>query len=119
MTVKECYEKLNGNYSDVMERLESEKFVSKYLIRFIDLTDFDDMIKAINEKNWECGFRASHNLKGTCLNLSFTELAHSSSELCETMRHGAPEKDNSALVAKVTEDYKVVMDALKQYKSEL
>ena len=119
MTLKEVYEKTNSDFEDAMERLGSEKFISKYLLKFMDLTDFDDMINAIQIKDWDTGFKASHNLKGIALNMSFTNLARSGSELCETMRHGQPKSDISELVAKVSNDYKQIMSVLEKYREDL
>ncbi len=118
MTVKEVYERTKSDYEDAIERLGSEKLISKYLLKFVDLTDFNDMINSIQIKDWEGGFKASHNLKGIALNMSFTSLAKSGSELCESMRHGEPEEDISALVEKVTKDYENLMTVLKEYQRE-
>ena len=119
MTVKEVYEQTNSDYEDAMERLGSEKLISKYLLKFMDLTDYSDMINSIQIKDWDGGFKASHNLKGIALNMSFTELARSGSELCDTMRHGAPKTDISELVSKVSSDYKTIMNILEKYRDEM
>ncbi len=119
MTIKEVYEQTNSDYEDAMERLGSEKLISKYLLKFMELTDFNDMIKAISIKDWDNGFKTSHNLKGIALNMSFTELARSGSELCDTMRHGAPKSDISELVNKVSADYQAIMEVLKKFKDEM
>lgn len=119
MTVRECYEKLGGDYDDAMSRVGSEKFISKYLLKFLDLTDFNDMIEAISIKDWDAAFRASHNLKGIALNLSFTKLAGDGASLCDTMRHGAPVIDITELKDKVSADYKLAVDAITQFKNEM
>lgn len=119
MSIKEFYEHTHSDYEDAMERLGSEKLISKYLLKFMELNDFNDMINSIEIKDWEGGFKASHNLKGIALNMSFTALAKSGSELCETMRHGEPQTDITELVKKVGEDYKLIMDELEKYKEEL
>lgn len=119
MTIKEFYENTHSDYEDAIERLGSEKLISKYLLKFMDLTDYNDMVNSIEIKDWEGGFKSSHNLKGIALNMSFTSLAKSGSELCETMRHGEPQCDITELVKKVTEDYQLVMSELVKYKEEL
>lgn len=119
MTIKEFYERTHSDYDDAMERLGSEKLISKYLLKFMELTDYNDMVNSIEIKDWESGFKASHNLKGIALNMSFTSLAKSGSELCETMRHGEPECDITELVKKVGEDYQLVMTELGKYRDEL
>lgn len=105
MTVKEFFHAVGGSYEDAIGRLMDEKRIVKYLRKFTANTDYSDMLAAIEAQDWELGFRASHNLKGMALNLSLGKLAETSSALCETMRHGAPTVDITALKNEVGEDY--------------
>ena len=50
MSIKEFYENTHSDYDDAMERLGSEKLIAKYLLKFMDLNDFNDMINAIEIK---------------------------------------------------------------------
>ena len=49
----------------------------------------------------DTAFRASHTLKGLCLNLGFTPLAKVSSELCEALRPGTFSEDDLAEVQRL------------------
>lgn len=109
MDVKEFYLVTSGDYEGTMSRLMTEERIMKYLRKFKDSTEYADMVKAIEAKDWELGFRGSHSLKGMCANLGLSKLQNSASELCETMRHGAPEVDITPLLEQVRTDYDEVI----------
>lgn len=113
MTVKECYEMMGSDYDDVITRLSKDERVEKYLRKFLVATDYEELVKALEEKNYEDVFRFSHNLKGMGLNLSFTKLYTSASELCENVRNGEPKVDCEPLMEKVAEDYNQVINAIQ------
>lgn len=112
MTIKECYEAMNGNYDEVVGRLMGEARVIKYVRKFAANTEFADFETAYAEKNWQEAFRHIHSLKGMCANLSMTQLFTSSSELCETLRGGEPSIDITDMIEKVRGDLKMTMDAI-------
>lgn len=118
MNVKEFYAEVSGNYEEVMERLMTEARVYKFLNRFLDTDDFQRMNEGFDKENWEEAFRYSHNLKGVCLNLSLTDLGQKASELCETVRNGAPEVDVTELRKIVAEKYEKVVKAIPKIEVE-
>ena len=115
MTVQECYEKMGGSYDDVIDRLMSEERVAKYLAKFLDSVDYDNMLKALDDKDYELAFRSVHNLKGMSLNLSFTYLQKSSDVLCEALRGGEPKEDISGMLEDVKNSYARVTGAIKEF----
>lgn len=114
MTVRECYAAFGGDLDEALSRLLTEARVEKYLKKFVLGTDYTDLLREIEAKNWENAFRHSHNLKGMALNLAMTRLAASGSALCETMRHGAPTVDITPLLQQVKEDYTCTEQAIAQ-----
>ena len=64
------------------------------------------------EKNAEKAFRAAHTLKGICLNLGLKNLYTVSSDLTEKLR-GRELDGYEALYEKVSEQYKITVNALK------
>lgn len=114
MNLVECYDVMGGDYAGVMSRLMKEERVIRFLGKFKDDSMLEPLEAALASENWEEAFRASHNLKGVCQNLGIIRLADSSSELCETMRHGAPSVDIVPLVEKVRQDYQVTIQALEE-----
>ena len=114
MTIKEFYETIGGNYDEAMSRLLKEDRILKYALRFPDQKDYFDMLEAIEKGDVETAFRTSHTLKGVCLNLSFSRLAKSASDLCEMYRNGAPTEDVTPLLDIVKKDYAEVIDSIKK-----
>ena len=118
MTLQECYEALGGNYQEVSSRLPSEKFIQKFVLKFLD-----DQSYQLLEDSWQSGndeeaFRAAHTIKGVCQNLDFTKLYQSSSQLSEALRNGfTPEAP--ALVEQVKADYTQTADAIRMYQASL
>ncbi len=113
MTVKEFYDSIGGNYEDAKGRLITDERIKKFALRFPASTDYQEMIDAIAANDYETAFRASHTLKGVCLNLAFAKLAGSSSILCDQYRNGAPSQDVTPLLNEVKADYKALISALK------
>ena len=91
MQLKEMFDKISGSYDGVMERLLSEERVIKFLGKFVNSPEYDNIVKAYDEKNYEDLFLHSHSLKGVALNLGLSKLGKSASELCDSVRHGPPE----------------------------
>jgi HPt (histidine-containing phosphotransfer) domain-containing protein len=115
MTLKECYEELEGDYSDVIERLRSETLVQKFVLKFLEDTSYENIKKGIKDSNIEEAFRGAHTLKGVCQNLSFTKLYRSSNEVTEVLRTGnllVPQE----LMDKLEKDYKQTISALDKLK---
>lgn len=74
MTVEECYIKMGANYQDVIKRLPSVSMIEKFALKFREDTSFQELEKALNDKQVEIAFRAAHTLKGVCMNLGFDHL---------------------------------------------
>lgn len=113
MTVKECYEALEGDYDDVMGRLRSESLVQKFAIKFLEDKSYENICKAIKEGNGEEAFRGAHTLKGVCQNLSFTKLYESSEKVTELLRNGDLNVPQD-LMDKLKSDYDQTINSLKQ-----
>ena len=63
MTTREFYESIGASYDSVLVRFGSEKMITKFAKRFADDTTFQDMCKALEEKNAKEAFRMAHTLK--------------------------------------------------------
>lgn len=118
MTLQECYAAIGGNYKNVLARLQMEKLVSKFVLKFLNDGSYDLLCRSLEEKNYEEAFRAAHTIKGVCQNLGFDRLADSSSALCEALRNGyTPAAD--ALAEQTKADYKITVDAIHAYQEAL
>lgn len=115
MEVRECYERMQADYEAVFARLRSDERIRKYLGRFREDSNYGTLCRALEDKEYETAFMASHNLKGLSQNLSFTMLEHSSSALCEALRGGKTpaEEELTTLLDEVTRDYENTVAAVE------
>ena len=113
MELKEVYEKIGGDYDDVVRRLMGEKLVRKFLLKFLD-----DLERTLSEGDYKEAFRAAHTLKGVCQNLSLTSLYQVSSQLTEELRNedtAVPGNPNiSDYMSKVTAEYHKTIEAIQE-----
>jgi len=118
MTVRECYEQMGADFENVLGRLESERMVQRFALKFLDDTSFQALEEALNQKDVEQAFRAAHTLKGVCLNLGFDNLFTVSSDLTEKLRAKELE-ESEELFRKVKEQYAITIAALRELQASL
>ena len=93
------------NVDDALQRfMNNEAILEKFMKKFLEDPSYDKLKNAVEEKNLEEAFSASHTLKGVAANFSFEALQNSSSEQCELFRAGNLE-DGIAKMAEVTAAY--------------
>jgi len=118
MELKEVYEKIGGDYDDVVRRLMGEKLVRKFLLKFLDDKSYADLERTLSEGDYKEAFRAAHTLKGVCQNLSLTSLYQVSSQLTEELRNedtAVPGNPNiSDYMSKVTAEYHKIIEAIQE-----
>lgn len=113
MTVKECYEKLEGNYDEIIGRMRADDRVKKFTMMFLADTSFSDLKKWMEEKDYDNAFRAAHTLKGVSQNMAFTRLQNSAHEITEALR----ERDGETaakLFPEVETDYNLTVETIKE-----
>lgn len=108
MNIRECYDTIGADFEDVLGRLGSESLIQRFALKFIDDGSYNELTEALAEK----AFRAAHTLKGICLNLGLKNLYTVSSDLTEKLR-GRELDGYEALYEKVSEQYKITVNALK------
>ena len=113
MELKEVYEKIGGDYDDVVRRLMGEKLVRKFLLKFLDDKSYADLERTLSEGDYKEAFRAAHTLKGVCQNLSFDALYQVSAALTESLRAGTLE-GSGPLFAKVEDQYRRTVEGLRE-----
>ncbi len=113
MTLKECYEQLQGDYHGTLARLCSEKLVEKFALKFLADDSYTNLEEFMEEGNYNEAFRAAHTLKGVSLNLGFTKLYEVSEALTEALR-GGQEPQNEDLLKKVGEEYQRTVSVLQE-----
>lgn len=86
MTLEQFYETIGGDYSEVIGRLMNEHIAKKFVCKFAHDPTYSQLEQAMHLRHSEEAFIAAHTLKGICLNLGFSELGKSVSELTELLR---------------------------------
>ena len=114
MTIQECYEKMGGNFEEVIRRLRKEDFVKKFLVKFPGDPSYGELVESMDKGDVEVGFRAAHTLKGVCQNLGLERLFKSSNEVTEALRSGDMDTAETYM-PQVKEDYKVTVDAINEF----
>lgn len=115
MTIQQCYEKIGGDYADVVSRLRTDERIKRFLLLVVNDASFDNLTKMLAERNIPEAFRAAHTLKGVCSNLSLTKLYRSACDMTEALRgktEYSPEYEQ--LYAVVKADYDFTMECIKQ-----
>lgn len=113
LTVKDCYEEMEGTYEEVLERLGNDERIKKYLRKFLSDPNYEALRKAVEAEDYKNAFVCVHNMKGVCENLAITRLAESASVLCESLRGGHPAENPAILLEEVIEDYDRAVKAIK------
>lgn len=66
----------------------NREMCERFLARFLEDTNCEEMIKAVHEKDVETAFYHAHTLKGVCANLSLWRMQEKISEIVEILRRG-------------------------------
>jgi len=115
MTLKECYDEMQGDYTDVTQRLCSESLVERFALKFLNDPTFESLKEAMTKQDAETVFRAAHTLKGICLNLGFTALYEASAALTERLRDDRTLDDSCDVLYKnICNEYERTILAIKK-----
>ena len=117
MNIEECYNRMGGDYAQVLLRLPSGALVKKFITKFLDDGTYQELCRAMEQGDRELAFRAAHTLKGVCANLGLERLRRSSSELTELLR---PQADGipagaEALLEQVRADYELTVNTIRSF----
>lgn len=114
MTVRECYEKMGADYSDVLGRLRADDRIVRFLGKVADDGSFALLTSSLEKRDIPEAFRAAHTLKGICMNLSLTKLYTSAHALTEALRGRESYGDDLApLYEKVKEDHESTVACIR------
>lgn len=87
MNVKEFFTAVGGNYENAVVRLQSEKTLTKFILKFKTEPSYAQLNEAIELGDVKNAFLAAHTLKGIAATLGFEKLAKASSNLTEELRN--------------------------------
>lgn len=115
MTIQECYECIGADYNDVLKRLQMERLVIKYVLKFLNDTNFETLEKALKQKDYEDAYRAAHTLKGISANLGFSCVYEYSTQLSELLKQNKTEELEDSFT-QLKKAYLGVVSVVKQFK---
>ena len=117
MTLRDMYDRINGDYDSMFSRLHSDEKIKKFLVKFAD-SNMDAAVRnALDAGDYETAFREAHTLKGVCANLCFDRLLASAGQLTELLRPetGTIPGDAALLLETVAQDYEETVSAIRAY----
>lgn len=118
MNLTECYEKIGGDYEDIMSRFKSESLIKRFLPMFLRDPSFNELTSALEKGDAGTAFRAAHTLKGVTANLSLAKLNSVSVEITEMLRAENLSAAKEYYPA-VKEVYDKTFEAISQFKDEM
>ena len=120
MTLKELYEKIDGNYEQAVNVLRVEKLIDKHIRRICESDVVNRLIEAENDLDPVALFEAGHAMKGVCANLGLTTLSELASAIAEEYRPGNERKMSDdevrGVIEKIKELYAKTCEAIKKYQ---
>lgn len=117
MTVNEFYQKVDGDYTDAINRLQSDVLIRKFLKMLPGDNSMTLLAEAVEKSEVEQAFRAVHTLKGMALNLSLSlsALAEVCSAMTELLRgKEALPAETGQYYDAVRREYERVREALEE-----
>lgn len=117
MTLKECYDRMNGSYEEAKSRLMMDSMIERFVFKFLNDQTMNNLRDAIASGDVAVAFREAHTLKGVSANLAFSDLQKAASDLTEQLR-GQNAPADGTLVAAVEEAYAAVVSAIEDYRAE-
>lgn len=115
MTIKECYDIMGADYSEVECRLRTEERIRKFLCKVPEDKSYEFLCDSLEKRDMDEAFRAAHTMKGICQNLALTKLGDSSAKLCELLRDKREYTEEvEELFAKVQKDYAEMVECIRK-----
>lgn len=115
MTIRECYDAMGADYTDVARRLMTEARIQRFLLKVLDDNNYQVLCRAMEDRDMREAFRAAHTLKGICQNLSLSRLATSASLLADLLRDRQEYgEDIEPVLNQVKEDYEQMITCIRK-----
>ena len=97
-----------------MERfMGKEELLFKFLKKFLNDESFNNLVKCMDEKEFEAAFSHAHTLKGVAANLGLGNLSNSTSALVEKLR-AKDYTDYEGMVEEIKKDYRESVEMINQ-----
>ena len=117
ITLKECYEQINGDYEGVFGRFRGDERIKKFALKFLADGSYDSLCRTLEAEDYSEAFRAAHTLKGVSQNLGFTGLYMASETLTEMLR-SHPEDYTPSMLDGLKAEYEKTFAAVRKLQAE-
>ena len=123
MTLKELYDRIDGDYTQATNVLRMDKLIDKHIRKLPNNGVVDKLIEAAETMDAAALFESAHAMKGVCGNLGLVKLAAAASEISEEFRPGNPrnftDDEVKAKIAGISELYEKTKTEIKSYEASL
>ena len=123
MTLKELYDRIDGDYTQATNVLRMDKLIDKHIRKLPNNGVVDKLIEAAETMDAAALFESAHAMKGVCGNLGLVKLAAAASEISEEFRPGNPRNftdgEVKAKIAGISELYEKTKAEIKSYEASL
>lgn len=113
-SIKEIYNLMGENYDEVIGRIGKEERLHKYLLKFLENTEFDNLEEAVKNNDIQAAFSYAHTLKGLCLNFGFGKLYSASAVFCDNIRDNIVRNPIEPLFDNLKEEYEKVLSSIRE-----
>ena len=122
MTLKELYERIDGDYDAAKRILPMDKLIAKFIVLLLKEESCGKLMKAAEATDTTGMFEAAHSMKGVCANLGLVRLSSMASVVAEEFRPGKsrsmPDEELAAHLAILREKYEGTIAAISEFAAE-
>jgi HPt (histidine-containing phosphotransfer) domain-containing protein len=93
--------------------MNNEDLYEKFLVKFLEDNNFDELKKNIKLKNYEDAFANAHTLKGVAANLGLDSLYEILVDMVEELRDKIYD-DNSGKLKQLEDNYNEICDIIRE-----
>lgn len=98
--------------------LGNEAMYMKFLLKFIDDKNYDDLIESIEKRDYGTAFETAHTLKGVAANLGIEHVYAASSRITELLRNKPGDQNVDAELdedkEQLQEAYETIREVIEQ-----
>ncbi len=114
MTIEEFYEKIGGDYNNIVGRLCNDAIISKFVLKFTNEKSYDELMVAVEENDIQMAIAAAHKMKGVVANLSFNKMFVILNDILAWLREENQKTINMDMIEKLTAAYNETIQCINE-----